>query len=559
MVNACLIQEVKDDWQHLLGLLLSMELYNSSFTTCHIYCDENTKNKLESFPKLFTFNIKYNIIIDHKISNVSYMKLFINSIKNVVENYGECLFINSNLIMLNSFTISEKIKTNGIGFIKKEFECTDEMNHTKYLFELLYINNIEHIGIIINYFKERLDGKNILELDLKEVDKDIIDDMNKKCVDIYAKIPEFIANECMLDDFIDNNTCIGTEDFFAFSDSISIKDINMKNLNLNDNPISFINLRVNSVDKNIQSVNKILLNIIVNRNVIYMNIINLKMCKTKITLVVPDKHGVSIWNRENDVSGLYDLFELMSNNSDYVNIEVAKIDYFTIGNYMITDKPSRIWLNNNITKYSGIFISNYDDSLISELEKLKKPTRFLCYYSSFPKKYEQFVENHDVEKNIDLIVINNGDDINYEFSKGHVINKTYDLITDDETIEERDETIEEGDETIEERDETIEERDDKYVSYLNEISEARYALVEKHDVTILAELLGLGIIPIISHDTKIFDLEENVHYIRNDNMVILEEEEENRIRENCIKYYNDNIKSTSVLKLLINHIFVWDF
>ena len=47
---------------------------------------------------------------------------------------------------------------------------------------------------------------------------------------------------------------------------------------------------------------------IVTKNIAYMSIINLKMSKNKMALVMPNKKGISIWNREKDCNGLYELF-----------------------------------------------------------------------------------------------------------------------------------------------------------------------------------------------------------------------------------------------------------
>lgn len=171
----------------------------------------------------------------------------------------------------------------------------------------------------------------------------------------------------------------------------------------------------------------------------------------------------------------------------------------------------------------------------------------MAYYSSFPKKYESFIEKNKIEKSIDIVNILDQNKTNHapNVKSGNIIvNKEYELDSNDiESNNDVDNAI----------------CEDKYLNYLSELSKSRFALIDKHDINILAELMGLGVIPILAHDTKIFDLEENVHYFRNDNMVMISEEEESIMRENCVKYYNNNIKSESVLKLLINHVFVWDF
>ena len=71
----CIVQETPTDNQHILGLLLSIELYNSDSTTCVICCLEETKKYIKAFPK--NINLKLDFIIidpNEKFNCLNYIK-----------------------------------------------------------------------------------------------------------------------------------------------------------------------------------------------------------------------------------------------------------------------------------------------------------------------------------------------------------------------------------------------------------------------------------------------------------------------------------------------------
>ena len=345
-------------------------------------------------------------------------------------------------------------------------------------------------------------------------------------MELYQKLPLFLKNEYKLKYFIDNNSCIGPEDFFAYDKSINLADIK-ENLSINNHPISFIYLRFNVQNKMIQKLIINLIEKIIAFKREYLNIINLKITNSKLVISLPNKNGISIWDRNNDCNGLYEMFEMITKASEYFTIEITKKEYISCASYMITDKPSHYWLNNNIINYSELLICNYDESLLRELNKLNNSdksdksykfpikNKFLAYYVGYPKKYEEFINTNNVEK-VTEYFRNESNDSNDSL-------------------------------------------DDKYLNYLSELSKCRYANVDKHDVNLMAELLGLGVIPIVSHNTELLDLIEGTHYLHADNKRTLSIEEETEMKNNCIEYYNNNIKSEGFMKRLINHIFVWDF
>ena len=425
--------------------------------------------------------------------------------------------------------------------------------------EKLAAEKLETEEIIEKVTNEKITTEKVItELTASEQLKNI----NDNYVKIYSKLALFLVKEYNMELFLDDYICVGTEDFFAYSDSIKIQDINNM-LELHEKKISFINLRITSPDKQIQQLNNHLINMIVTKNIAYMSIINLKMSKNKMALVMPNKKGISIWNREKDCNGLYELFEMISEKNDYVHTELANIEYYSFGNYLITDKPSHYWLNNNLMKYSGILISNYDDSLLKELKNINKKSKFFCYYTSFPRKYEAFVKDNEIVKTINIARVNITNKLKF-LDDIVIINKEYDLVAEEkvqEVPEEKVIEVTEVTEVVEVQEEVTEEviKEDKYINYLTELSKVKYCLIEEHDVNLIAELIGLSVIPVIMNDNQILDLEENVHYIKYENLDKQTHIDERRMRDNCIEYYNNKIISEAVFRLIVNHVLVWDF
>ena len=81
----------------------------------------------------------------------------------------------------------------------------------------------------------------------------------------------------------------------------------------------------------------------------------------KITRKINKKDPFSITNLTINIGYnvigliLYDNIDnVLLDSHEITYTELANIDYFSFGNYLITDKPSHYWLNNNLMKYSGI-------------------------------------------------------------------------------------------------------------------------------------------------------------------------------------------------------------
>lgn len=539
----CVVQESLYDKQHILGLLLSIELYDKN-STCIVCCDEEIKKYIELFPKTIELNLDFGIKpVNNNFMTLEYVKNIFNSLKYCINNYKECVFINKELIMTNSLIISDQIKSQGIGFIKKTINVIDkEKEFQRYSIGLLYIKDIEYVNRLINHYETELKCIDFFNLSFDAYDKNKKEEVTNLCIKIYAELPLFLINNLQINYFFDNYTYLGTEDFFAYENSIKLTDIE-KNISIKNSQVSFCNIRVNTLDKKIQQVNNYFLNILVNKDIIYMSLLNLKMSGNKLQFIIPKRNGVGIWNRINDKGGLYELIDFfVDKNKNYISKVEVDIDYFSFGNYLLTDKPSHIWLNNTIKKYTGLLICNYDKSLTDILHSLPISSEFLFYYSYFPTILDTFIKTNAnssdanlYEKNIEYIKVIKNDSPD---------NLTFTLIYEMENNEEITEPI---------------ETSVNFMNLLKKLTKVKYGIIETFDINLIATYMALGVVPIIMVDENkiiapIYDLTENVHYLIHKPTQLLDNY--TQLQENCLTYYNDHIQPDACLRKLINLIFV---
>ena len=253
------------------------------------------------------------------------------------------------------------------------------------------------------------------------------------------------------------------------------------------------------------------------------------MSNKKLQLVVPKRKGVGIWNRTNDVGGLYELVDyFVEHNKKYLSQVEGDIDYFSFGNFLLTDKPSHIWLNNTIKKYTKIFICNYDQSLIETLSTLGKatPSSFLFYYSYHPKLLEEFLSEYEMntERTVDSVCVSAFVDVEEPSTL------LFRLAADDEEVLD-------------------------FNQLMTKLCNVKYGVMEKMDINLVATYLALGVVPVIKNSdaNTIYELVENVHYIRSMDVLRTDYEE---LQKNGLLYYQENIKPASALNKLFNHVFI---
>jgi hypothetical protein len=497
----CLLEESKNN-KHLLGQLLAINMYDTD-CTCIVSCTSETKryilNLIDNLS--LTIEIEFKIfenVVD-KFNIIFYLQNLIKLLKYALKKYGSAIFIIHTLIMTNKFTIPSNIKEQGFGFVKKngEVHSVDE-EYKKYNFELFYLNNEKCLNIVVSILSEHCENNSLMEIDINKIDSNV--DIQKKMFEQYKHIPYLIYKQNETICLFSNNELIATEDFFAFENSINSNEIS-QNWQLNDKPISFVNLRLTEMHKSIQQFNKNILSSLCVRNVIYMSIINLMFSNNKLEFILPVKEGVGIWDRTNanDSNSIYRLLNDISNSNKDVfgTVMTEKVDYFSFGNHLIYDKPSKWWLNNNSKKYSSIVFCNYDDSLLELFNSLDKECKFLSYIAEYPKILENYVKKND------------DDDI-----------------------------------------------DNNFIEQIKEIENKEVYEFTEFNTQILALCLALKTVPIIPKcvQNTLIDLEEGKHYLRE--WKVDEDIDICNLKENCRNYYLNNMTQEKIINKLMNHIFI---
>jgi hypothetical protein len=535
----CIVQETPTDNQHMLGLLLSIELYNSDSTTCVICCLEETKKYIKAFPK--NINLKLDFIIidpNEKFNCLNYIKNNFCSLKYCVNKYGECLLVGKDLIMTNKMYISNATKEQGIGFIKKTCSIIDDASEfQRYSISLFYLNQAKFVDTCIESYESNLKLESLYAANFDDYDEAQIKYQTQVYVNLYARLPLHLIKKCDITYFLNDYSYVGSEDFFAYDNSIKMTDIT-KELTYKENLISFCNIRTATLDKRIQQLNTYFLNMLINKHIVYMSLLNMKLSDKKVQFITPKRNAIGIWNRTNDCGGMYELIDLfIETYSEYSSKVEVEIDYFSIGNLLLTDKPAHIWLNNSIKKYSKLFLCNYDQSLVDILPTLPIPSSFLFYYSYFPKALETFLTL--VEASADAPAA-----VPLARTIEHIqVCPVFNTETNDLTF------------SVSIQD-MVEEPSVDFQTLLEKLMVVKYGVMEKFDMNLMATYLALGVVPVIlsSANITIYDLEENVHYITA--KITHTPEEYQCLQNNGRTYYQEHIKPSAALAKLFDHIFV---
>ena len=268
----------------------------------------------------------------------------------------------------------------------------------------------------------------------------------------------------------------------------------------------------------------------------YMTFINLKYSNKNIEFIIPKKDGIGIWDRTNDKPGLYELIDLIveSYPSFFSKTEV-NIDYFSINNFLISDKPSMKWLNNTIRKYSRFLTCNYDNTLIDYIDELPIGNQFLSYYSDRPKVIENMVASGDYEEKI-FDVLEIYDDVLevYEICN-------FDTLRSKKLIKK------------------IDTMDLDFQSKYEIISKSRYIIYNNYDIHLLSNCLALGVVPLLKDSIILLDLKHETHYIYENELYNIEYQYLDNLNNlccNCKEYFQDNIKSSSFIRKILNSIFI---
>ena len=528
------IVERQRDRRKILALILSIKLCYKEKVKILLSCSIKTKEYIENFADLQNIEIIY--LLSSPDNNMSSLDKFYNLVYLGVMKYGECLFIDTTLIMTNKIIINEEIKNQGIGIVKFSSVGSHIEEHVellKYSSHLLYVSKMEHVLKIKEYidYHNNLDLQDISNNDISnnEISNNDIsnndvsnNDVSNKGVRSRKKLnlslPNYLNETIKINNYFESYTLLSLREFLGFTNTIKLKDLSSNGFCVKENQVKFLCL--DDKKSHIPEVGDILMAMVkplLHHNYRFANVINLRG-SNGIDLVSPIANGFNEWDRTEDISGgMFELIEMLSNVGYYSLRKNVDIDHFLAGSYILMDKNSNTFLTRKMRTWQ-LFLCNYSEKMKKTLDNLNHPYKFLCYYSEHPKILEDFTQDKIFDKTIDYVEIKN-DKIHYYVDNKLIENK-------------------------------VSLRNSDYEGFLVQLENVKFGLIETLDIHLISTFLSLNICPIIQGDLTLFELEENVHYL---NAVNLSKYDE--LVVNINEYVKNNIKIKGVSNKILNEMF----
>lgn len=533
------IVERGNDRKNILGLLLSINLHYSpeENTVCFVSCCPETKKYIDEFP--FDFgNIQLVYFLFAVDNDMKGMDKFFNIMYAAIGKYGECCFLDTNILMMEKFVVNDKIKEKGIGLVKYKTIRThilDKQENVSYSAQILYLNDVSYIDAIKKYYDDdepELDASNN-EIDLSNNQLDvssnqsqvynkvelIIKDISRNPVKSNRRktIPVFLKDTYDVDEFFETYTLIDINEFTAYENEIKPKELSA-DFKIDGKSVNFVCLNCNTMSQGVVNIYRQLITKAANKSLTYMNIINLK--KSNIPIIQPKRQGVYKWDRTQDPSGMYQLTEMMCDN-EYFHLREEYEDYFVVGNNILMDKNSDYHISNRSAIFSEFYLCNYSKKLTDALDSIEKSYQFFAYYSEYPRILEEFTKDKTFEKTIDYVEL-----------------KDNKLVFHNDDREIKSEPC---------------ERSDDYESFLHQLKNVKYGYCSEGDIHLVATYLSLNIVPVVDSDW-LLDLERGVHYETKEGGLMGVPYEE--YVDNIEKYVKSNIKAKGLVKKLLSKILV---
>ena len=540
------IVERGNDRKNIIGLLLSINLnyLPEDNIVCFLSCSLETKKYIEDFPfEMENIKIVYFLFaIDNEMKGMD--KLF-NILYAAIKKYGECCFIDTSLLMMSKFVVSDEIKKNGIGVVKYKSirtHNTSKLENVSYSAQILYLNDTKYVDDIKEYYEDDEDEDVDLSNNTVDLSNNTVDlsnntvDLSNNRANVYNKveliikdasknevksnlrktIPVFLKDKYNIDTFFETYTLIDLNEFTAFEEAIKEEELDSK-FKIGDKYVNFVCLNCNTMNPQIVNIYRKLIAKAANKSLAHLNIINLK--KSNIPLIQPKKKGVYKWDRTMDPSGMYQLTEMMSDN-EYFGLREEYEDYFVVGNNILMDKDSDHFISNRSAIFSEFYLCNYSKNLIDALDSIEKPYQFFAYYSEYPKILEEFTNDKKFEKSIDYVELK-----------------------DDKLIFHNDDRVVKSEPC---------ERNYDYESFLHQLKNVKYGFCKEGDIHLIATYLSLNIVPVVDSNW-LLDLEEGVHYETTRGVMKISYEE---YVNNIEKYVKSNIKVEGLVRKLLSKILV---
>jgi len=534
------IVERGNDRKNILGLLLSINLHYTpdENTVCFVSCCPDTKKYIQEFPFDFE-NIKIVYFLFAEDNEMKGMDKFFNIMYASIGKYGECCFLDTNLLMMDKFVVNDRIKEKGIGLVKYKSIRThilDKQENVSYSAQILYLNNVEFIDAIKKYYDDdepEVDASNN-EVDISANEPQVYNKVELIIKDISTNpvkstrrktIPVFLKDTYEVDEFFETYTLIDINEFTAYENEIKPEELT-GDFKIGDKSVNFVCLNCNTMREGVVKIYRQLISKAACKSLTYMNIINLK--KSNIPIIQPKRNGVYKWDRTQDPSGMYQLTEMMCEN-EYFKLRKEYEDYFVVGNNILMDKDSDYHISNRSAIFTEFYLCNYSKKLTDALDSIDKPYQFFAYYSEHPRILEEFTKDKTFEKTIDYV----------DFEDNKLV-----FYIDRKEIK---------------REQS--ERKDDYLSFLHQLKNVKRGYCREGDIHLIATYLSLNIVPVVKTNW-LMDLQEGVHYenlnisgawsVAGSNFSLSYEDYVSNIE----KYVKSNIKVEGLIKKLLSKILV---
>lgn len=518
MLTFVLVQEKEDELHLFFSSIIQLTISNpnNNILCC---CNESIFNVIKKrFPEnkhLLHFKID---IIDER--NVKYFLLnWINSLEYSVKNYENAVYVPNNIILVSEAPITQELKDQNIAFLKLRQAYShansigDKDNakkeKTNYSLTLFYLSSLHVIESIKKHFSKET---NLFEEETPEIDVTNREQFlnfleeRKKYLKVWREIPSAFAD---MDDgtisvakYIDCSGYVTTSDFFSFKSPFKIEDFNISDRSIynKENKVWGINITTQVDEAVIRKTNADLTGLLIRYNRSYLPLINMKYSKSIMKITVPEKQQIAHWNRENDTFYNY-IHDICSENSIIDLDEYKRDSHFYISNYVLFDKPDIKYVVPKIQSCFGILYFDYNNELLELFEKIDRKTTFMGYYSPYPNILESFTDPQDVKRL--------------------------------------------GTKTLKEAEYSNEE---EFKLYLDDLATFKYFTVDKNTPkNRIAECLRLGVVPRLSDDTTLLEIED----IAKD-----KDSEWEILSEKCREYYSKNLSlnvmTTKLFKIVFN-------
>jgi len=501
----CLIESSGKNRLQILTMLISINLCDNGSNVI-VSCCKNTEVFINEFPLDFRINIKY--LTNIKDDGYKFRILdIINTFYYCIDNFGEFIYLDLNIILTRKIIVPERIKKQNFGIVKKIFNSHEKENNKKrFVSDILYCSKREIVDKISLYYNlEKMSPKEIAEK-------------------YYGFGYNFTHEFQKFNEFFDEGFIIYTEDFVSFSNSLDIKHISNDLVLKKKINIHCFSLNRNSKHNKIKEINNNILKIIIQYKPEFYPITHL-FSSGKVIFRIPYKKNIGIWNRVNYNPDFYNVIQYFCENNKHFCSFVFKANhhYFSVSNYLLLDFPSIQWLAPDVYEYRKLLYTDHDSSLMSEIEKINYKG-FLFYYSDnaivsdkfFLKKYKAMLKNNK-KRTKDKAFLKRNENNKYLLDSSQI--RSYGVL-------------------------------------LYNLLNISYVIMDEFDMGLFITVMAAGCIPVLQKSSrKMPTLVEGKHYfVKN----IPLNSDIHEVRNNVIEYYKNNCVLDKCFKRLVRHLFVGD-